>query len=64
MKGIWSVIIDIVIKLVRGLLPLMSVELTELIQNWIMDFRERSRKTSNPWDDLIADFLYELFVEK
>jgi len=64
MKGIWSVIIDIVIKLVRGLLPLMSVELTELIQNWIMDFREKSRQTSNPWDDLIADFLYELFVEK
>jgi len=64
MNKIWTVILDIVIKVVRGFVPIMTEELKEIIQNWVVDFREKSRQTTNPWDDFIADFLYELFVKE
>jgi len=45
------------LKLLPNLVASISEPLRKLLVDFAKDFRERAKKTPNPWDDFAADIL-------
>ena len=54
----WTWIIDIMIKALGGLLPLITPTLAKELQDFLVAQYKKALETPNPWDD----FLYRLIL--
>ena len=53
-----------VLKILSMILPLITPEIKNALCGLIKDLKERAAKTSNPWDDIVAELLEDLFCPK
>jgi hypothetical protein len=58
---VWATIITIVLAILKPLLKIITPKLEEELKVWIRDFKVKCLATPNPWDDLLAEFLGEIF---
>jgi len=49
--------VGVLLKLVRLVLTQMSPALREALKAFVADWEAKSRQTSNPWDDVLVDFI-------
>lgn len=56
-------IIRIVLPILMSMVDGISIELKDTIIDFILDFEERAKKTSNPWDDILAALLHGLMTQ-
>lgn len=57
----WATILPIVVKIVGGLVTLISPELRTEITNVITGLQNKAKSTSNPWDNVLATLLADVF---
>ena len=53
-------IIDLVIKILSLILPVVTPELRRMLEKFLKDFYEKAKETPNPWDDFLAKFLLRI----
>lgn len=56
-------LIKITVVVLKPLTALLSKELKQELVTWVTKFRAKAYETENPWDDFLADLLYEFFVK-
>ncbi len=47
--------------LIKQVLPLVTPTLLPVLCELLHQFKEKAAETSNPWDDLLANLLYDMF---
>ena len=58
----WTWIITTLARILTSLLPLISVELRDELEGFLLDYYNKTLATTNPWDDFLARFLLRIFV--
>lgn len=46
-----------IINLIRRILGSASAPLRKVLTDFAVSFRDQARKTTNPWDDILADII-------
>ena len=57
----WTWIITTLARILTSLLPLISVELRDELEGFLLDYYNKTLATTNPWDDFLARFLLRIF---
>jgi len=52
---------ELLIKLLLQTITLMTPEIRNILCDMLKSFREKAKKSKNPWDDIIADVLIYIF---
>ncbi len=47
--------------LIKQVLPLVTPSLRPVLCTLLTEFKNKAAETSNPWDDLLANLLYDMF---
>ena len=53
-------LIEIIIKALSALLPIITPELRALLEKFLLDFYKKAQETPNPWDNFLAGFLLRI----
>jgi len=64
----WNSIINSVINtalsILKNFVPIMSTELRSLTRKFLLDLKKKAAETTNQWDDVLVEFLCDLFDVK
>lgn len=58
---VWKAVEPILVKVLGGLLTLVTPELKTELQSIVTGFYKKSLSTPNPWDDFLAGLLMDVF---
>lgn len=58
---IWSAVEPILVKVLGGIITLVTPELKTELQTLLTGFYKKSLATPNPWDDMLAGLLMDVF---
>jgi len=56
----WSWIIDLLIKALSVVMPILTPTLRKALEDFLLDWYKKALETANPWDDFVARLLLRL----
>lgn len=56
----WTWLIDLIVKALGVLMPIVTPVLREELKGFLLAWYEKSLETPNPWDDFLARFLLRI----
>ena len=57
----WTWLISLIVKALKILLPVITKELREELEKFLLGWYDKAMETPNPWDDFVARFLLRIF---
>jgi len=58
----WWWLINLVVSILRPLVDIVSPTLRKELEDFLIDFYNKSMETENPYDDFLARFLLRIFA--
>jgi hypothetical protein len=56
----WNIFMEIAVRILGALLPLLSDEIRELVEESVLKLYEKAQATPNPWDDFMVGVLAKM----